>query len=233
MYAASCAKAGVNNISDLTEEVAANAAESLMKSESFVENLITDKDFIENIVKTKSKSFVQRVMERLRSIISAVKQYLNSADVNHKVAETLSKDVNELEKIEKLWANAFKAAAENRAEVQSIAKENTDTEGSGGKYSLEEDNSPITVEDVKILRSIGRKSINEFTPEDIKKSEKWARKFYSELGVKSPFFRAWFGDWRAKDSGNYEVIKSSARVYSGAGRAHNFDMNRDISWGMF
>ena len=49
---------------------------------------------------------------------------------------------------------------------------------------------PITLKDVDILRSIGRKSINDFTSEDIKKSQKWAHKFYKELGVKSPFFRA-------------------------------------------
>ena len=58
---------------------------------------------------------------------------------------------------------------------------------------------PITFEDVNLIRSIGRKSINEFTSEEIKKSQKWAYKFYKELGVKSPFFRAWFGDWREYD----------------------------------
>ncbi len=42
--------------------------------------------------------------------------------------------------------------------------------------------------------SIGRKSINDFTQEDIEKSQKWAYKFYQQLGTKSPFFRRWFGD---------------------------------------
>ncbi len=60
-------------------------------------------------------------------------------------------------------------------------------------------NKPITLADIEVLRSIGRKSVNEFTAEDIKKTQKWAYKFYKELGVKSPFFRAWFGDWRAYD----------------------------------
>lgn len=60
-------------------------------------------------------------------------------------------------------------------------------------------NDTITTQDIQSLRSIGRKSINDFTSEDIQKSEKWARKFYKELGTKSPFFRAWFGDWRAND----------------------------------
>ena len=58
----------------------------------------------------------------------------------------------------------------------------------------------ITIHDIGVLRSIGRKSINDFTSEDIAKAQKWAYKFYQNLGVKSPFFRAWFGDWRANDS---------------------------------
>lgn len=65
----------------------------------------------------------------------------------------------------------------------------------------------ITTQDIQNLRSIGRKSINDFTSEDIQKSEKWARKFYKELGTKSPFFRAWFGDWRAYDTGKLEKIR--------------------------
>lgn len=64
------------------------------------------------------------------------------------------------------------------------------------KFSVDD---TITTQDIQSLRSIGRKSINDFTSEDIQKSEKWARKFYKELGTKSPFFRAWFGDWRAND----------------------------------
>lgn len=91
--------------------------------------------------------------------------------------------------------------------------------------------SEITQADVEQLRSIGRKSIFEFTSEDIQKSEKWAKKFYSELGTKSPFFRAWFGDWRENDTGTYKIVKESGDAYNGAGRAHNTDMDRDISWG--
>ena len=65
------------------------------------------------------------------------------------------------------------------------------------KYSLMEDN--ITNEDVNNLRLIGRNSINEFTSDDMQATQKWAKKFYKELGTKSPFFRAWFGDWREND----------------------------------
>lgn len=68
----------------------------------------------------------------------------------------------------------------------------------------------ITVEDLNAIRSIGRKSINEFTSEDIKKSRKRAYKFYKESGVKSPFFRAWFGDWRVYDNTSYSPVNTPA-----------------------
>ncbi len=64
----------------------------------------------------------------------------------------------------------------------------------------------ITQENIKELRDIGRKSVNAFTSEDIKKAEPWARKFYAELGTKSPFFRAWFGDWRAYDRSKIKTV---------------------------
>ncbi len=57
----------------------------------------------------------------------------------------------------------------------------------------------ITENDIQELRSVGRKSVNSFTSEDIQKAEKWARIYEKDLKTKSPFFRAWFGDWRAND----------------------------------
>ena len=77
-----------------------------------------------------------------------------------------------------------------------------------GLYNAEYE-KPITAADVEILRTIGRKSINDFTSEDIKKAQKWAYKFYRELGTKSPFFRAWFGDWRATDNGITNIVIAS------------------------
>lgn len=79
----------------------------------------------------------------------------------------------------------------------------------GVRFSKDVDtevDSKITQSDIEQLRSIGRKSISDFTHEDIQKSEKWAKKFYSELGEKSPFFRAWFGDWRANDTEKINIV---------------------------
>ena len=55
----------------------------------------------------------------------------------------------------------------------------------------------ITIKYIEVLRSIGRQYVNEFKSADLKKAQKCAYKFYQQLGEKSPFFRAWFGDWLA------------------------------------
>ncbi len=87
---------------------------------------------------------------------------------------------------------------------------------------------PITAHDVETLRSIGRKSINDFTSEEIKKAQKWAYKFYKELGTKSPFFRAWFGEWRAHDRFNYvDVLKMERREGKNPRGTY---INKDTGW---
>lgn len=97
---------------------------------------------------------------------------------------------------------------ENSEKVNTLKEK-----GDGKRYALPDDaemkkeyNKPITAQDVRELQSIGKKSINEFTSEELEKSQKWAYKFYRELGTKSPFFRAWFGDWRAYDTANTKVV---------------------------
>ena len=57
----------------------------------------------------------------------------------------------------------------------------------------------ITRKDIQTVQAIPGKSVNDFTSEETQATETWARKFWRELKTKSPFFRAWFGDWRAND----------------------------------
>ena len=99
-----------------------------------------------------------------------------------------------------LWGRAVREVKARGAE--SEARES----GQKNSYSDEEWNEPITPRDVEAVQSIGRKSINAFTSEEIRKTQKWAHKFYRELGTKSPFFRAWFGDWRAHDNSKTNIV---------------------------
>lgn len=125
-----------NNVHEITEEMTADAAEALLTNEKFIDELFNDKDFI-NAVVGENKGFVRKFLDTLHDIINSIKDYLKGRTVNHQIARELSEDVKALEKIEKLWRDALKAAVDNHAE-SSNAKENTDTQSNGVKYSLKE-----------------------------------------------------------------------------------------------
>ena len=82
------------------------------------------------------------------------------------------------------------------------------SEKTGQKFSLDIEHSEKKVEmsAIRAIQSIGRKSINDFSAAEIVISEPFAKEWYKTMQEKSPFFRAWFGDWRAQDT------KNSARV---------------------
>ena len=82
---------------------------------------------------------------------------------------------------------------------------------------------PITQSDILTLRNIGKKSVNDFTSNDIQAAQKWAHKFQQQLGTKSPFFRAWSGDWRAHDIDKVQIATKS-------GISHGKILNNDTRW---
>lgn len=84
----------------------------------------------------------------------------------------------------------------------------------------------ITMEDVAAIQSIGRKSVNDFTSDEIRTAEPFARRYWRELGVKSPFFRAWFGDWRANDRTKVDMATEPGDA---RGRTRNVDTGWDIN----
>ena len=92
------------------------------------------------------------------------------------------------------------------------------------RYSRKEDD--ITLDDIRAIQAIGKKSINDFSSDDVQKAEKWARKFWKNIGPKSPFFRAWFGDWRAHDNTPIAVATNLGVV---RGRVKNVDTGWDIN----
>ncbi len=120
------------------------------------------------------------------------------------------------------------------AQAKNIDNENP-TDDPDIRYSerYEDYNKPITIEDIDVIRSIGSKSINKFTSEDIEKAQKWAYKFYQELGVKSPFFRAWFGDWRAKDKGQIKIVSVPTIDIYQASLVNGNYVIKDTGWNVY
>lgn len=93
----------------------------------------------------------------------------------------------------------------------------------GVAMSRESPIEAITTSDKVTLKSIGRKHVNEFDSVDIKQSVKWANVFWNDLKVKSPFFRAWFGDWRAYSTAPVNVVTVSSDT-------RGLKKNKDTGW---
>lgn len=116
--------------------------------------------------------------------------------------------------------------------VRKYAAERTGSKGrappkkGGEKYSREASLTNAT----KAIQSMGRKSINEFTSADIEITRPFAEKYWREMGTKSPFFRAWFGDWRANDKTAAAVVNVGGGSFK-AGKAVNKDTGTVLSWG--
>lgn len=115
--------------------------------------------------------------------------------------------------------------------VRKYAAERTGSKGrappkGGEMYSREASLTNAT----KAIQSMGRKSINEFTSADIEITRPFAEKYWREMGTKSPFFRAWFGDWRANDKTAAAVVNVGGGSFK-AGKAVNKDTGTVLSWG--
>lgn len=92
------------------------------------------------------------------------------------------------------------------------------------RYSIsEETNISFTPAEIQAIQSIGQNTISNFTPQDISATEKLAQRYWEEMGTNSPFYRAWFGDWRANDSSPVQVATKQ-----GDTRVAHF--NKDTGW---
>ena len=136
-------------------------------------------------------------------------------------------------------ANRLGLSAKQRAETRpDIDRTNVRFSNEHPMFTMEarQTDENITAADLQAIRAIGRKSINDFTSDDVRATEKWARKFYRELGTKSPFFRAWFGDWRAYDTGkvgktqvtNLNVAEALSAMQRGTVKNADSDWNINV-----
>lgn len=90
----------------------------------------------------------------------------------------------------------------------------------------------VSEENVRTIQGIGRQSVNEFSEEQRKNTETFEARHWRELGVKSPFFRASFGDWRAYDTTPVQTVEVEStdldlrEIHSERGTFEN----KDTSW---
>ena len=184
---------------ELTAEEA--EARDLFLSEApalLAEKILGDGHFIRRLV-TEQGSVAEKILVKLTELKESLSR------MTSKDAKSLHRAVV---KAEGLYLKAVEEAGMRFDGEKFVGSEDEEEEQTSVKESKKEAEygdyeKPITLQDIETLRSIGRKSVNAFTSEDIEKAQKWAYKFYQEMGTKSPFFRAWFGDWRAYERSNF------------------------------
>lgn len=151
-------------------------------------------------VDTKQKKHVINSIKKIiNDVIEFFKDFLNVAPMNEATAAVIEMEAERAKEIRKMALEAFDKIS------QTLAEGNVESEAESSKGEVRNsvevsDDIRVTAEDVLEVRSIGRKFVTQFNESDLSKSEKWAKKFNIDIKEKSPFFRAWFGDWRQYDT---------------------------------
>lgn len=166
---------------DAIEEIVANSTPVAMLDESAV------REFAQ-----KNKGLVETIRTWLEDFIKTLKDAINRIAGRLPEVKAIREDIQTLTKIR----DAMNAALDETGGIRESA-------GGEARYSENESNEdykkPITPQDIAELRNFKNWHIGQFKTDDLQKAQKWAYKFYQEMHEKSPFFRAWFGDWRAND----------------------------------
>ena len=179
------------------EEMVAAACEMMLKNSEVFEKLARQNLTLAQRIKAGLDGFIKKLSANRKAAFE-------NLDATSPEARAIAASEVSLKETQKLWDNALRGAIKEN-EGGRAGKDTMLELRDEGRYNAEYE-KPITSEDIEPLRSIGRKNIKDFTSEDIAKTQKWAYKFYRELGTKSPFFRASFGEWRAYDTHTVDVV---------------------------
>ena len=157
------------------------------------------REFVARFVQDKllrDETAIDRLVRERSGVAGRVLNWIEYRIARLKLRGQNSAEARALLEAERLYAKAF-ARAGTRPELTDDGAQYSISDQPEGRSETEP--YPITTADVAAIQSIGRKSVNDFSGDEIRTAEPFARRYWRELGVKSPFFRAWFGDWRAND----------------------------------
>ncbi|MDY3929266.1 MAG: hypothetical protein SOZ34_07895 [Clostridia bacterium] len=134
----------------------------------------------------------------------------------------------QLPSVVQTFIDSNQSVSQTNTEVNTFDKNNSGN--SSTKFSVGK--TLFTEDDIKTIQNIGKKNINDFTSEEIKKTDVFAEKYSKELGTKSPFFRAWFVDWRANDNTHVKIASIPEYINSNESRKEKRGIvqNKDTKW---
>ena len=169
--------------------------------------LFTDSDFINDLSANHNNVF-QKIYDEVKYLL--------------KVATAGSKEARQLEQVKRAFEKAYRAGGKNNTAEKSGT---TYSMSQQGQTNTHQSGMSFTPAEIQAIQGIGRKSVSAFTSADIAATEKFARKYWSEMGAKSPFFRSWFGDWRSGDTSPVQTANVQGDL---RGTQQNVDTGWDI-----
>lgn len=172
---------------------------------------------------TENQSLAKKLVNHIQKLLSDIKNIINKLVASGKYDEIKAwqDDVASLEKLNNMFLDVLDELAAKNVDAPTKTK-NTAESLKSTKHNV------ITKNDVNAAQSIGRKSINALSSAELNSLSAFAKKYWNELGAKSPFFRAWFGDWRESDKTPSRVVKISKSSYNTETRSVvNKDMSKD------
>jgi len=184
---------------------------------------------------------MQRISKRLTAVTDIIRGRLEALGVRKgsdgaelkPEIKALKDEAEKLDNIRNLFMEGYKQASEtfkaqnSQKDAGNGQKNNADV---AVKYSVKENEFDITFKDIEELRKIPKKSVTELTSEEVTITQKWARKFYKEIGKKSPFFRAWFGDWRENDKQKLTKVIVNTKKIDVSDVPRTGTKNLDTGW---
>lgn len=217
---------GKMTVEQATDEIVSDAFESVLANEEFITRLYASDAGLTKQVNNWANKYYKQFSEGLKSAF--VTDELTEAGKIMRAAGERAQKVYEH------WIDAFAHATRNallfEPQAELIRNMVREVETEKEKYD-----KPLSMDDVYAVHSIGdRKPVNEFTAEDMKKAAPWAYKLAKSLEginkLKSPFFRKWFGEWRAHEKSKITITEFSTETSANAGNAVNRDIDRKVSW---
>ncbi len=223
--------AKINVTNDLTRDLDKSPkSDALMLIDEVIETAQYDDSspstnshgWLDNYGKNDWEYWTTYLEDKNNTIWAATLNVVNTAN-----GEKILYDVQPIKKL----GRASATTTSNTDIITTKSESQPDSAKKSGKFSLSDRDSdytdydkPITLDDIQKLRTLfpKRKSISSFSDEEIKATAKWAHKYYQQMGVKSPFFRAGF-EWRGHDQ--TPVTAANAK-----GQSRGLLKNDDTGW---
>ena len=221
--------------SELTEQEKQDIAYSELIAE-YSETMLADTDVLKRIaekIKAKDKLLAQKIRNFFAGIVKKLREAYKDYKPNSRLAQEAAETIRNVDALAEAFADAVVDAADRFSKAEATKSTNSVKDVSLSSTKEKDSEGQIVRADVDRLRTIGRKSVFAFTSEDLNKAQKWANRYYfGYRGTTSPFFRAWFGDWREFDISPVTVC--DIPVYPGLDKIKNTQTGpvtiKDTGW---